>query len=154
MPTPDAVGDYRGLTIEQVRELASFDVVLPDEIPHGLESPTIMLSSPPAVTPGGDVPEPNMATIFFEVTGSEPQNAVQFIQRVGTDGTVGTDGDTTVIEINGREVNKATSVNTAGVPVVVYWWNRDDDVHQQVVAVLRDGLTEEMVEDLVEAIPR
>jgi hypothetical protein len=43
MPTRDAVGDYRGLTIEQARELASFDVVLPDEIPYGLESPTIML---------------------------------------------------------------------------------------------------------------
>lgn len=152
LPTPDALGDYRELTVEQARALATFDIVLPDDIPAGLEAPTIMLSSPPALSPESPTPAPSMATMFFDVTGSEPQNAIQFVQRAGGTGTVDTEGDTTTIEVNGRTINKSISVNASGDPIVMYWWSRDDDVHQQVVAVLRGGLTEDTVNDLVDAI--
>jgi hypothetical protein len=152
IPTPDDMGVYRDLTIEQAQAIVPFDVLVPAIMPDGLEEPTIsVIESPELAT--GERNDRYCVEMYVELFGDEsPRQSVLFMQMNGSGNAPNVpDARTTTITINGVEVNRTTGTNASGDPLLVYWWERDS-IHYQLIARTVGDLTPALVEQLLIAI--
>jgi hypothetical protein len=149
-PTPDEMGMYRGITLEQARAIVPFPVLVPGVVPEGLDAPEITVVESPPLATGGRTYRVEM---FFGVSGSEaPRRSIQVLQ-LDPRGTLGTlpDGESTPITFNGVAVERRSGTNAAGTPLLAYYW-RTDEAQYQVFAMLEPPVSEYLLEQLVIAI--
>jgi hypothetical protein len=150
LPTPDEMGSYRGITLEQAQEIVPFAIVMPEHVPNGLESPTITVIDFGPLASGGRRYHVQM---YFEVSGSEsPRKSVLFLQVSPTSNAPNMpEAETTTTTINGVEVNRTTGVNAGGEPMLAYCWT-DNGISYQIMSNPEGDLTPGLVEDLMLSI--
>lgn len=152
LPTPDETGTYRGITVEQARQIVQFEIVMPERVPEGLEPPELTVVELRRPVPPGA--RDYQVEMVYEVSGDEsPPKSVTFTQLGPSfsDLNLAETESTTTTTINGVEVTRIAGRSTGGDPLLAYTWERDD-LHYMIFTALDDDLTPELVENLMLAI--
>lgn len=145
LPTPDAEGVYRDLTVEQARAIVPFDLVFPENLSEPLAPAGIQVIESPPVRTGGWVYQ---VTAYYEAGASG--DTYQYLQSNQTPSD-GSASDATPTEIAGTSVSTTTLTRPDGSAVATWEWT-DGEVFRQVVASVKDDTTEALAENLVAAI--
>lgn len=147
LPTPDEMGMYRGVTLEQAQAIVPFEIVMPNRVPDGLEPPSITVIDAGPIATGG---RSYQIQVFFELSGDEsPRKSVQFLQMSPASGSPNLPGaETTTTTINGIDVSRTTGTNVGGASLLAYWWE-NDGIGYQFIAAPEGDLTPGLVEDLM-----
>lgn len=154
LPTPDEMGMYRAITLEQAQAIVPFEIVVPEDVPGWKVPPVVTVFDLPIVRNGF---QPYRVEMWFELSSDEsPETSiltsVQFTQlSLNSTGPNMPEAETTTTVINGIDVNLTTGVNGGGDPLLAYWWT-NNDISYQLLALPKGDLTPERVEALMQAI--
>ena len=145
LPTPDAEGVYRDLTVEQARAIVPFGLVFPTKLPDPLAQEGIQVIESPPVRTGGRVYQ---VTAYYKAVASG--DTFQYLQSNQTPSD-GSASDATPTEIAGTSVSTTTLTRPDGSAIVTWEWT-DGEVFRQVAASVKDDAAKATAERLVMAI--
>ncbi|HEX5164320.1 MAG TPA: hypothetical protein VFV93_02900 [Thermomicrobiales bacterium] len=149
LPTPDEMGMYRDITLDQAQAIVPFEIVVPEQVPDGLDQAFITVIEAPQVSG-----EPNYRVeMSFGLAGDEsPSQSIQFLQRDSPPPMTGIpEGATPLGTLNGIDVFQTNETNAAGDPLITYQWQHND-VGYLIIARTVGDLTPELVDKLLQAI--
>lgn len=149
LPTPDEMGMYVDITLEQAQAIVPFEIVVPEPVPDGFDAPSITVIEAPRVSG-----EPNFRVeLSFGLAGDEsPAQSVQFLQRTSPPPiTEVPEGATPMGTFNGINVFETTETNASGDPLITYQWQHNDVGYLLVARTVGD-LTPELLDDLLFAV--
>jgi len=152
LPTPDGSGTYRGITVEQARQIVQFEIVMPEHVPDGLEPPELRVVELRRPVPPGA--RDYHVELVYEVSGDEsPAKSLTFTQLGPNFSDLNLAGpeSTTTTTVDGVEVTRMTGRSTGGDPSLAYVWERGD-LHYMIFTLLDDDVTPELVEALMQAV--
>lgn len=147
-PTPtsdDAASEYEGLTFDEAQELTSFELIRPDPVPEQLELSEVAVSMPTEGRPG------ETAYLFYRLVDADmPKGPIEFEQTT----LRGVVDHRNAVEttIGSRQVTTFTVEDRGGAPLAIYAWLEDDAAYM-VSAPLSGGVSEDLLEDFIAALP-
>jgi|GEM_PF-3800100 len=152
LPTPDGSGAYRGITIEQARQLVPFKVVYPEQVPDGFEPPelTVVELRIPSLPGARDY----QVEMVYELSGDEsPPQSVKFTQVGPNAGglQLAQEESRTSITANGVEVTRLEGRSIGGDPILAYEWEHDG-LGYMIFSTPAGDLTPELVDALMQDI--
>lgn len=153
LPTPDASGVYRGLTIEQAKQLVPFRLTEPTRVPAALVFEGVDVSAWPPPPAGGTPTPPDTAVLYYRPAADPTAGrGVQLWESLhNTTPAASTGATQTVLTIEGKQVTKTVQPNVAGVLVTSYAW-QTGDIYYAVMGIVEPPVTGQDLEELVAAM--